>query len=233
MQKRSIALCASVGFLALALAGCSSGGTVDVSLSAASFDSPNELAQASEYLAKVQITSAPVAHQMRDADYLTYWVSQATVEEIVGQRPDVPKTLKVGDTIPVATQLLSANSDTKVSLNEGAFPAKSELPAKGDKLVVFLVYDPALGGYGPGYESIGQGVVGADSSVTMRGVSGKLNKNKVASRTVTSDLKTKYDSKAPWRTTTPGSENIPADTDEGRLPMSAPESSAQPSAEIR
>lgn len=226
MKKRQIVTAAVAALLALATAGCSSGGgtVAAVDMTTASFNSPKELADASEYLVKVQFTSQPVPQPLRDADYLTYWISQATIQEVVAQRPDVAKTLKVGDTIAVATQLLSADSDTRVSLDGGEFPAMSELPAKGDKVVAFLVYNPDLGGFGPGYEAVGQGVIGADNAVTMRAVSGDLNRDKFGSRAVTSDLRSKYQSKAPWRTaglqrgSQPENPNEPAE----RLPQNSP-----------
>lgn len=226
MKKRQIALSATAALLALAAAGCSSGTSTlaEVELSTATFDSPRQLADASEYLVKVQFTSGPVAQVLRDADYLTYWISQATVQEVVAQRPDATEALQVGDTIPIATQLLTEDSDTRVSLDGGEFPTKSELPAQGDKAVAFLVYDPELGGYGPGYQAVGRGAIGADNAVTMRAVHGDLNKDKVPSRAVTGDVKSNYKSKAPWRTTEkPTVTESPASNEpEERLPQSPP-----------
>lgn len=211
-NRRSPLTVAVAAIAALALTGCSSGtGAVqEVELTTASYESTKQLAAASEYLVRVQFTSEPVAQQLRDAEYLTYWVSQATVEEVVGQRPDVTKSLKVGQTIPIATQLLSADSTTKVSIDGGEFPAKSELPAKGERAVTFLVYDPELGGYGPGYQAVGRAAVGADNTATMRGIHGGLNADKTSSRAVTTDLRSQYQGKAPWRTNPPQPGKAPA-----------------------
>jgi hypothetical protein len=89
--------------------------------------------------------------------------------------------------IPIGTPLLNSSSRLNCTDQAAFFPDETDTPAVGETIVAFLD-NATLGGRGPGFAAMGQGVVGQNGKVTMRGVPGPLNHQVLDLAAVTTDV---------------------------------------------
>jgi hypothetical protein len=184
---RFFALLAAALLLA-ATSACAPDGQPCVSLSVPSYETPTALADASDYIVTARLITEPVRVPVNEQDDLMhYWVADAKITEEIAQRPGTTSKLAKDMIIPIGTQLLNSSSSLNCDDQASFFPDETDTPATGEAIVAFLD-NATLGGHGPGFAAMGEGVMGPDGKVTMRGVPGPLNHQVLDLAAVTTDV---------------------------------------------
>lgn len=171
------------------------------SVTVASFDTPAQLAAASEYIVIATITSKPESYSTADLEPLHFLVAEASIDEVVAQRPDVATSLTSGQTISLATELLDSGQSTKWanwSDLADSYPTDTDSPEIGDKIVAFLV-KTEIPGYGDGYQAQGQALIDPAGSARVRALPGKMNHQVLPIDSLTTQVAGLLSEPAPWR----------------------------------
>ena len=200
MRRACSALLAALALTTAA--SCSPDGRYGVSIDGPQYTETGPLANSSEHLVRATFGADSTPHDLEDYEEMRYWVADARITEVIGQRPDAKRPLTAGMTVRIGALLLnSERSDKLDNFAELAreWPTEPDRPRAGDEVIAFLVSSD-LAGAGPGYESVGQALLAPDGRVVMRGLPGPLNHDVVPLADVTSKIRARYDAPAPWRT---------------------------------
>lgn len=201
-----------------------SDGTSDarhVHLTVANHTSPGQLADSSEYFVRGMVTSSPERIIMDSDAGLAYMVSEITILEVLGQRPDVSEHLVSDKIIRVGVSVLDPQEQKNIiNLDElsTTFPTADDALDKGENVLLFLSSIEFL--KDPDYEVVGYGVINPFNQVKWNGFPGELADTTSDLGTATrSNITSKYDSQGQLKEPDPGI-IFPEIPPEGRTPVS-------------
>lgn len=203
------------------LAGCSSGGSATriVTLSSASYNTPSEVAQSSEFFLRVVVHEDLGRQPVDEGGALNLSTYRGELTELIARRPDASSKLQVGSSISLG-QVLAATERSDIKFSE-PFPGKEQALRVEDEYLVFAVgrTDAALGDY---LEVVGYAQLQPDGMLVFGGLPGPLAGSTASAESTFAEVSKEFERPAPWRNAE-GTEPAPAPSvpDEGRPPVSA------------
>lgn len=221
LPRAVVLFVAAAAFIAACSSGPDSSRTVESTF--ANHSTPSDLAQSSEYLIRGTVNSDGSRVTLNKEAALAYMVSDVIVTEILGERPDAPIDLKVGEAISVGVGVLDERERSSVvNFDELAerFPTEDQALGKSQDVYLYLVYTE-LGESGPGYEAVGHAVI-VGGQIAWNGFPGDLAATTASPSAIDATIE-EFDGPAPWRQSDNPDTEVPR-RDEGRAPLMQPAS---------